>query len=150
VTTRPNAAVNCVFCKLLAGELEVSMIHRDDLCAALMDIQPVNPGHLLVVPCRHAPYLSDLTEEEGAQMFRVAQRLAGALRKTGIKCEGVNFFLADGEAAGQEVFHAHLHVFPRFQGDGFELVLPPDYSERPERKELDEIAAKLKALLEGG
>lgn len=80
-------------------------------------------------------------------MFRVAQCLATALRKSGLRCEGVNFFLADGEAAGQEVFHTHLHVFPRYRGDGFGLRLPPGYSERPERKELNEIAAKLRETL---
>lgn len=145
-----SEAVNCVFCKLLSGELEVSMIYRDDVCAAVMDIQPVNPGHLLVVPCRHAPYLADLNEEESGRMFCVAQRLATALRKSGVKCEGVNLFLADGEAAGQEVFHAHLHVFPRFRGDGFGLVFPPQYSSKPERKELDEIAENIKTALEAG
>src|ERR671939_223031 len=79
---------DCVFCKLLAGELEASFVHRDNLCSAFMDIQPVNPGHLLVVPNRHAAYLSDLGEEEGAQIFRVAQRLAAALRRSGLRCEG--------------------------------------------------------------
>ena len=110
---------DCVFCKLLSGKLEVSLVHRDDACSAFMDIQPVNPGHVLVVPNRHAPYLADLNEEEGAQMFRVAQHVAAALRECSLKCEGVNFFLADGVAAGQEVFHVHLHVFPRYSGDVF-------------------------------
>ena len=123
------------------------MVHKDDLCSAFMDIQPVNPGHVLVVPNTHAPYLADLKEEEGAQIFRVAHRVAMALREIGFRCEGVNFFLADGEAAGQEVFHVHLHVFPRFAGDGFRLVLPPTYSQRPERKELNEIAEKIKNAL---
>ena len=80
-------------------------------------------------------------------MFGVAQWVATALRKSGLRCEGVNFFLADGEAAGQEVFHTHLHVFPRYQGDGFGLRLPPDYSQRPQRKELNEVAAKLRETL---
>jgi histidine triad (HIT) family protein len=143
-----NKPLDCVICKLLSGELEVSMVHHDELCAAFMDIQPVNPGHMLVVPHTHAPYLADLQEEEGAQLFRVAHRLAGAVRKSGVKCEGVNFFLADGVAAGQEVFHVHLHVFPRFGGDGFKLVLPPGYSQRLKRSELNEIAEKVrKALL---
>jgi len=137
----------CVFCKLLSGELEVSFIHRDDVCSAFMDIQPINPGHVLVVPNRHSPYLADLNEEEGAQMFRVGQRVAAALRECGLKCEGVNFFLADGEAAGQEVFHVHLHVFPRYSGDGFGLKLPPDYQDRPPREELDNIAQRLQAAL---
>ena len=134
---------DCVICKLLSGELEVSLVHRDDLCSAFMDIQPVNSGHVRVVPNRHAPCLTDLKETEGAQMFRVAQRLAAALGASGVRCGGVNFFLADGEAAGQEVFHAHLHVFPRYRGDGFGLVFPPTYSRKPERKELNEIAQRI-------
>ena len=80
-------------------------------------------------------------------MFQVARRLAAALRESGVKCEGVNFFLADGAAAGQEVFHVHLHVFPRYKADGFSLVLPPAYSQKPERKELNEIAEKLRNAL---
>lgn len=138
---------DCVICKLLARELEVSIIHEDELCMALMDIQPINPGHALVVPRRHASYLSELDTEDGAQIFRVAQRVAAALRKCGVKCEGVNFFLADGEAAGQEVFHVHLHVFPRYSGDGFGLKLPGDYRNRPAREELNEIAQRMRSKL---
>ena len=138
---------DCVFCKLVSSELEASMVFQDDSCAAFMDIQPVNPGHVLVVPKQHSPDLASLNEEEGAQIFRVAQRVANALRRVGVKCEGVNFFLADGKAAGQEVFHVHLHVFPRFVGDGFRLVLPSGYSQRPDRNELDSIAEKLKSLV---
>src|SRR6185503_3373573 len=81
---------DCVFCKLLSGELEVSIIHEDDLCVAFMDVQPINPGHALVVSRRHASCLGELNEEEGAQVFRVAQRVAGALRNCGVRCEGVN------------------------------------------------------------
>jgi histidine triad (HIT) family protein len=142
-----NQTSDCIMCKLLAGELEVSFVHQDDLCSAFMDVQPVNPGHLLIVPNRHAPYLADLNEEEGAQMFRVAQRLGATLRESGLQCEGVNFFLADGAAAGQEVFHVHLHVFPRYAGDGFRLVLPPGYSQKPEREELNEIADRIRSSL---
>src|ERR1044072_1737000 len=91
---------DCIFCKLLSGELEVSVIHEDELCVAFMDVQPINAGHALVVPRKHAPYLADLEAEDGAQMFRVVQRVAAALRECGVKCEGVNIFLADGEAAG--------------------------------------------------
>jgi histidine triad (HIT) family protein len=143
-----NEIDDCIICKLLSGELEVSMVHKDDRCSAFMDIQPVNPGHVLVVPNRHAPDLESLKEDEGAQIFRVAQRVATALRGGVVRCEGVNFFMADGEAAGQEVFHVHLHVFPRYVGDGFRLVLPPTYSQRPERKELDAVAEKIKSILE--
>ena len=141
---------DCVFCKLISDELEVSVIYQDDLCLALMDIQPVNPGHVLVVPRRHATQLADLDAEEGAQMFRVAQRVAAALRKCGVRCEGVNFFLADGEAAGQEVFHVHLHVLPRYSGDGFGLKLPPDYHDKPAREELNQIAQRIRFEFSGG
>ena len=136
--------MDCLICKLLSGELEVTFVHRDELCSAFMDLHPINPGHMLVVPNRHAPYVSDLEEAESAQMFRVAQRLTVALRRSGLKCEGVNFFLADGEAAGQEVFHAHLHIFPRYHGDGFSLRLPPGYGPDAARKDLTGAAQEIR------
>jgi len=124
------------------------MVYQDAVCSAFLDIQPVNPGHVLVIPNQHAAFLADLEEETGAHMFRVAQRLASALRVCGVQCEGVNFFLADGEAAMQEVFHVHLHVFPRYQGDGFGLNFSPDYFTLPERSELDRIADDIRYALE--
>ena len=131
---------DCVFCDILSGVLPASIVYQDEQCTAFMDIQPVNPGHVLVVPNRHAAFLADLDENTGAQMFRVAQRLAGALRQCGVTCEGVNFFLADGAAAMQDVFHVHLHVFPRYEGDGFGLKFSPAYFHKPDRSTLDEVA----------
>lgn len=135
---------DCIFCRILKGELEASFVYQDDICSAFMDIQPVNAGHLLVIPNRHAPFLADLDAEEGAQIFRTAQRLSAALRKSGVRCEGINFLLADGEAAMQEVFHIHLHVIPRFAGDGFRLKFPPTYFQKTEREELHEAAEKIR------
>jgi histidine triad (HIT) family protein len=113
-----------------------------------MDIRPVNAGHLLVVPVRHAAYLADIDGDEAAALMRIGHAAAAALRGSGLPCEGVNLFLADGEAAMQEVFHVHLHVFPRFRGDGFGLKFSPEYyTRRPERSALDEIAARLAPLL---
>jgi len=143
-----TAPKDCVICRLLAGELEVSMVHQDEVCSAFMDIQPVNRGHVLVVPNRHTAEVAGLKEKESARMLVVAHQLTRALRKSGLRCEGVNFFLADGEAAGQEVFHVHLHIFPRFKGDGFRLVLPPGYKRRPSRNELDATAAMIKKAIE--
>jgi histidine triad (HIT) family protein len=108
-----------------------------------MDIRPVNPGHLLIVPNEHAPYLADVEAETAAQMMRLAKRYTAALRSSGLRCEGVNLFLADGEAAMQEVFHAHLHVFPRYRGDGFGLRFGPDYAVRP-RAELESVAEQVR------
>jgi histidine triad (HIT) family protein len=128
----------------MSGELEVSMVYQDDCCSAFLDHQPVNSGHTLVVPNRHASNLAELDGEVGAQLFRVAQRIAAALRDSGVKCEGVNISLADGEAAGQEVFHVHLHVFPRYAGDGFSVRFGPHYRNKPKRQELNEIAGKIR------
>jgi histidine triad (HIT) family protein len=137
-------ASRCIFCDILAGKAPASFVYRDDDVAAFMDIKPVNPGHLLVVPVRHAAYLADITDEEAAHIMRVAHRMAAALRQSSVRCEGVNFFLADGEAAFQEVFHVHLHVFPRFARDGFGLKFSPAYhSTHPTRDALDKLAAEL-------
>ncbi|MFQ6100121.1 MAG: HIT family protein [Anaerolineae bacterium] len=140
-------ASTCVFCDVLAGKLPSSLVFRDDLCCAFMDIRPVNPGHVLIIPTRHASSLAELDEESGAHMFRVAQRIATALRDSGLGCEGVNLFLADGAAAGQEVLHVHLHVVPRYTGDGFGLRFGPHYGNQPGRAELDGIAGKIRGAL---
>jgi histidine triad (HIT) family protein len=138
----------CIFCRILDGELPASFVYRDDRCAAFMDIQPVNPGHVLVIPVRHGAHLANIDAEAAADLMRVGHSVAAALRKSGLRCEGVNFFLADGEAAMQEVFHVHLHVFPRFRGDGFGLKFSPEYhTRRPERALLDETAASLASLM---
>ena len=133
---------DCLFCLLASHQAEVSVVHEDERTVTFMDIQPVVRGHLLIVPRRHAAYLADLDVEDGAQLFRVGQLAAAALRASELRCEGVNFFLADGEAAGQEVFHVHLHVFPRHAGDGFGLRFSPNYSVRP-RIELEQAARAL-------
>lgn len=137
----------CIFCDILEGKSAASIVFKDEIVTAFMDIQPVNTGHVLVVPNHHAAYLSDLDEETGGHMFRVAQQIAAAIRQTDIKCEGVNLFLADGEAAMQDVFHVHLHIFPRYVGDGFGLKFSKDYDELPERKSLDRAAKKIRNFL---
>lgn len=138
---------DCIFCAILAGEQPASVVYQDDLCTAFMDVQPVNNGHVLVVPNTHAASLAELDPETGGQMFRVAQRIAAALRCCTVRCEGVNLFLADGGVAMQSVFHVHLHVLPRYEGDGFGLRFGPSYLDRPERAELDRVAEEIKEAL---
>jgi histidine triad (HIT) family protein len=137
---------SCVFCRIVAGESPVSPIYEGDRVLALMTIGPVTPGHAMVIPKAHLPYLADLDEDLGAEVFLVAQRVAQAIRRSGLRCEGINFFLADGEAAFQEVFHFHLHVFPRYAGDGFGLVA--DWTNHPPREELDRTAALIRDAYE--
>jgi histidine triad (HIT) family protein len=143
-----DSDAGCVFCAIAAGESEASHLHADERVIAFMDIRPVTEGHLLVIPRRHCASLATLDADDGAELFRVAQQLAASLRTSGLRCEGVNLFLADGEAAGQEVFHVHLHVVPRYRGDGFGLRMPPDYRIRS-RAELDAAAARIRAARSG-
>ena len=134
---------DCVFCGILAGSEPASFVHESDEVVAFMDIAPVTPGHLLVIPREHHADLGDVPPAVAGEMMRVAQALADALRRTSVRVDGVNLFYADGEAAGQEVFHAHLHVFPRWPGDGFRLE--PTYGQPPTRATLDEIAAMVRS-----
>ena len=135
----------CIFCNVIAGNLPASVVYEDNTTLAFMDIQPVNTGHVLVIPKAHFTQLSDMDEETGAHLFRVAMRVQRAIRESGVPCEGINLFLADGEAAFQEIFHVHLHVFPRFEGDSFKIAA--DWYKKPARDELDAIAAKIKAAI---
>jgi len=137
----------CVFCDIIAGRGEASVVYRDEQCIAVMDICPVNAGHVLVIPLQHARDLAELESGTGGVLFETARRVAAAIRR-GLKPDGINLLLADGEAAGQEVFHVHLHVLPRFRGDGFGYRFPPHYGRHPLRDELDDVAATIKASLE--
>ncbi len=139
---------DCVFCKIISGEYSSSKIYEDDSLLAFMDIQPVNAGHLLIVPKKHVELMADLDEETSAKMMVLANRVNNALRLSGVNLEAVNYFLADGESAGQEVFHTHLHLIPRFKNDGFGLTFPEGYRVNlPAREELDSIASMVKAAL---
>jgi histidine triad (HIT) family protein len=135
---------DCVFCDILAGRKPGSFVHRDDLVAAIMDIQPVNAGHHLVMPVAHAPSVADLQPETAARMFVVAQRLVAATRASGLPCDGVNLLLADGASAGQEVFHAHLHVIPRLAGDGFGFRRSKGHAAIASREDLDRAAEAIR------
>ncbi len=137
----------CIFCQILNKMAAGSFVYQDERVAAFMDIQPINAGHVLVVPVRHVVYLDDLDPEDGAQMFRVAQKISQALFKSDVRCEGTNLFLANGAPAGQDVFHTHLHVLPRFSGDGFGFRFGPKYGTRPLRAELDGLALQLRSAL---
>jgi|GraSoiStandDraft_30_1057271.scaffolds.fasta_scaffold336187_2 histidine triad (HIT) family protein len=141
---RKAGGVDCVFCRIVAGAADASVVYEDDRLLAFCDVNPVNPGHLLIIPKIHRVGLVDLDESDGIRMFVVAQRLAAAVQRSGLRCQGVNLFLADGKAAGQEVFHVHLHMFPRYMGDRFRL---DSGQRRASRRDLDEIAARVRAVL---
>ncbi len=136
---------SCIFCQIIAGESPVSKIYEDDTLLAFMDIQPVNKGHVLVIPKKHEELITALDEQTLGRMMVLANKINKAIRRSDIKSEGINLFLADGEAAGQDVFHAHLHIIPRFSKDGFGFVFPEGYTNRPPREELDRVAQLIQA-----
>ena len=111
--TMINGKEDCILCKLVNGQFPISTVYEDDGVIAAVDIQPVNTGHLLVFPKIHAAHLADLNPDLGAHLFTVAMRASEALRSSGVRCEGVTLKLVDGDVAGQEIHHVHLHVIPR-------------------------------------
>ena len=135
---------SCVFCRIVAGTEESSVVYEDERVVAFLDVLPINPGHTLIIPKRHTAYLEGLDPSDGCHMFRAGQQIAAAIRASSLRCEAVNLLLNDGAEAGQRVFHSHLHVIPRVVGDGLGRRTDA-YS--PTRPELDEIAAEIKRHL---
>lgn len=129
----------CVFCEIAAGRLPASIVYEDNMVLAIMDINPVNPGHVMVIPRRHFETLGDMDETTGMHLFQIAMRVEQAVRNVeGIRCEGSNLLQNNGSVAGQDVFHAHLHIIPRFAGDAVQMKFGP--CPPAERTTLDALA----------
>jgi histidine triad (HIT) family protein len=137
----------CVFCRIVRNQTPATRVYEDEHVVAVMDIKPINTGHVLIVPKRHAELLTDLEDNIVGEMLITAKKIATALKKSKLRCKAVNYFMADGAEAGQEVFHAHLHIIPRYRSDGFYLHMPPRYDKETSNKELEDAAAKIKAQL---
>lgn len=133
---------NCVFCRIIGGDEMVSVIHEDEEVIAFLDVQPLHPGHVLVVPKAHHKDLFHLPEGLGARTFATARRLLpGLARATG--CRAVNLFSPNGVDGGQSVFHFHLHLIPVPEGSPFPLQLPSSSTPVPTRSELDVMATRI-------
>ena len=134
----------CIFCRIVEGREKASFVAQGSDAVAFLDLHPINEGHTLIVPRKHAVSIAEVDAVAAAAMWSLARRVAAGLRASGLRCEAINLFVADGAAAGQEVFHSHLHVIPRWQGDGFGIKFPPHYGAAAERKTHDDIAARLR------
>jgi histidine triad (HIT) family protein len=138
----PNQNPTCVFCRIIGGDEMVSVIHEDEEVIAFLDVQPLHPGHVLVVPKTHYKNLFYVPAELAGRTFDVARRILPGLRlATG--CRAVNLFSANGADGGQDVFHFHLHLIPVPQGAPFPLQLPDPSAPVPTRSELDVWATRI-------
>jgi histidine triad (HIT) family protein len=130
---------NCIFCKIAAGLIPCNKVYEDENVLSFMDINPINKGHLLIIPKKHFQEVKDYDEETGMQLFKAAIKIEKALRETkGIKLEATSFVMANGKAAGQEVFHSHLHIIPRYEHDN--MVTKINRKENPTQEELKLLA----------
>lgn len=107
---------NCIFCKILAGEIPSTAVYEDDDFKAILDVNPAARGHVIILPKNHAANIYELPDEDASKIMVVAKKIATAIEKA-YHCDGVNILQNNGEAAGQTVFHLHVHVIPRFKGD---------------------------------
>ena len=130
---------DCLFCKIVAGEIPGTIVAEDERTVSFMDINPATRGHALVVPRRHAVDLGEVDRDDLAACAEAARRLARKARGA-LGAEGVNLLNSWGQAAWQTVFHFHLHVIPRYAGDPLELPWKPAPGDE------DEIAAAARAL----
>jgi len=141
------SASPCSFCDLIRGAAEVSVCYEDPVALAFMDIQPVNTGHVLIVPREHYETLHDVPHDLAMHLFEVAMQLAPVIR-TVADAQDMNIVVNSGAQAGQNVFHYHVHVIPRVAHDGFDVPLPFERSAMPGRTLLDATAARIVAALQ--
>lgn len=135
--------MSTIFSKIIAGELPSFKVYEDEFVYAFLDINPIQPGHTLVIPKVPSENALDATPEVLSHIIIVGQRLAKAIMET-TGCDGINFLMNNGKAAGQVVFHTHLHIIPRFDNDGvYEEPMPGEY----ENGEAESLAAAIISLI---
>jgi histidine triad (HIT) family protein len=134
---------DCVFCRIVAKQIPATVVHEDELTLAFMDIGQVNPGHVLVALKAHAENVFALDDAQAAAVLRTAARVARAIRAA-FAPEGMSIYQANGKPAGQTVFHFHMHLVPRHEGDGMQLTWPV---KNPPRQQLEDNAARIRAKL---
>ncbi|HEY5899232.1 MAG TPA: HIT family protein [Burkholderiales bacterium] len=134
---------SCVFCRIVTKEIPAAVVYEDEVTIAFMDAGQVNPGHVLVAAKEHAENLYELNDRQAGALLRAAARVARAIRAA-FKPEGLSVYQANGKAAGQTVFHYHMHLLPRHAEDGMALTWPV---KNPPREKLAEYAAAIRREL---
>jgi histidine triad (HIT) family protein len=131
---------NCIFCKIVRGQAPASTVYADESVMVFLDIRPLNMGHTLIIPKAHYVNIFDIPEKTLSQVHTVSKQIAAAVKKA-TAADGISIIQQNGKSAGQDIFHFHVHVIPRFLGQ----KLPP-FSElkEAERAKLDEMAEKIR------
>ncbi len=133
----------CLFCKIVMGDVPSAKVYEDEYVFAFLDLNPINIGHTLVIPKMHSVSLCDTPDETLAHLAPVMKKLAIAI-KSALKADGINIEMNNDPAAGQLIFHSHIHIIPRFKGDGFKHWT----SARPYNTgEMAEVAQKISAVI---
>lgn len=131
---------NCIFCKIIAGEIPSHTLYEDEQFKVILDVGPATKGHALILPKDHYANLYELPEETAADAMKLAKKMMITMTEK-LKCDGFNVIQNNGEVAGQTVFHFHMHLIPRYQGDQVGLTWTPGKLTDEDR---DEILAKIK------
>lgn len=132
----------CIFCKIVKGEIPSTKIYEDDRTHAFLDINPVTRGHTLVIPKQHCIDIFDMGEEDARAVMATAKKVANAAFHS-LGAAGVNLLNSNKKAAGQEVFHYHMHVIPRYENDGVRMFPIQKYKETDFKETAQKIKGKL-------
>jgi len=134
---------HCEFCKLVRREGPVSLVYEDEKVMAFLDSRPMNEGHTLVIPKKHYSYIYEVPDDEIAHLFKVVRKVACAVKEA-VGAGGISITQHNGSAAGQDVFHLHVHIIPRYEG---QRLPRPDEIPEASRERLDEVARKVRQCM---
>lgn len=124
---------NCIFCRIADGDIPSTTVYEDDSFTVIMDLSPATRGHALIIPKDHMDDIFEMDEKTAGKLFKLAVRIAKAMKKA-LKCDGLNIVQNNGAIAGQTVRHFHLHLIPRYEGDGQSILWTPGEASDEERE----------------
>lgn len=140
---------DCIFCKIVSGETDSSIVYDDEDVMAFLDLHPINPGHTLVIPKKHTTNIYDISDEDLQKIAKVTQEIAIRMKKI-LNAEGISIFQMNERGGDQDIMHYHVHVIPRYKGDWFggEIMkaIKRQAITNPSREELNSIASKIKEV----
>lgn len=132
---------NCIFCKLSNGEIPTNALYEDDIVKVIFDLNPASKGHVLIIPKNHFDDIYSMDNDTAAHVFQIAVKVSKAMKEV-LNCDGLNIVQNNGEAAGQTVFHFHMHIIPRYEGDTVDIKWVPGKAEAEEITEIKEKIAQ--------